>query len=166
VEINQTEERRRKPVEKKSKAKKLVEKPDEITEVPAEEDLPERLTPFCEECGGACCKDSNFLLLIPGEFERFYSLLEDKNLFSDQEKVIYFVNGRCPFLSDDNRCSCYEERPSLCRAWSCLIVGKGMEDFFEQNPEVLALIKKRAPKAWRKTMEAINGPEPTCEGGE
>lgn len=62
------------------------------------------------------------------------------------EKVLPYVDGRCIFLGDDDRCLVYESRPHSCRVFECprrfnrFGVGKH-DEFLMRNPQVLQLLK-------------------------
>ena len=35
------------------------------------------------------------------------------------ERVLPYVDGRCQFLGDDDRCTIYDDRPANCRRFEC-----------------------------------------------
>ena len=59
--------------------------------------------------------------------------------------MLPYVNGRCQFLGEDDRCLIYEDRPQSCRAFQCVTSynqdGVGNHGvFLERNPQVRELI--------------------------
>lgn len=80
----------------------------------------------CEMCG-RCCRGTGYVPLAGGELETLASANGlDVRSFRRQYRPLwqppgsgyaYFlpVRGKCPFLTDEGRCSVYSVRPSFCR---------------------------------------------------
>lgn len=75
----------------------------------------------CGECGGACCKAGG-------------------HGWSRSAVGVPYVDGRCPYLTRDNRCSIYDARPDNCRTFDC----REDEGFLALMPEVKALLERAA----------------------
>lgn len=112
--------------------------------------LPERTTPFCAECGDACCQFGEGVRLRPKEVERYLGLLEEDRAFFDGEGRLLFRNGRCPLLSKEGVCTCYNERSQTCRYWTCIHNPSASVEIFEKFPHVLELIMRYRPDIYRK----------------
>lgn len=57
---------------------------------------------------------------------------------------IPYVNGKCFYLTEENRCSIYNRRPTLCQEFNCVVGynNNGRHSFFlDDNPEVVELIE-------------------------
>lgn len=71
----------------------------------------------CNACGGSCCFGHRGVLL-------------------DDGTILPFVDGRCPHLGSDNRCTIYETRPRGCRDFDC----SKEPSFLRVNPRIAALL--------------------------
>lgn len=74
----------------------------------------------CLNCGN-CCKTTS-PMLFEKDIERLSSRLKMKPgdfvqqyLTIDTDGLYCFQHTPCPFLSEDNACSVYEDRPKACR---------------------------------------------------
>ena len=71
----------------------------------------------CSKCGGCC---SCMLPLKPEEIRFMKNLIKEKNLKPHtQPVVVRAIDLTCPFLTDDNKCSIYDNRPYICRIFKC-----------------------------------------------
>ena len=62
----------------------------------------------CTSCG-ECCKKMGLLLNSKEHFDPFTRFVLDKFPYKTQ-----FQNGWCEKLTEDNKCSVYDDRPLLC----------------------------------------------------
>lgn len=69
----------------------------------------------CSKCG-ACC--SALLPLTPKEIKDLKRLAKTVKL-NKQPIVVTSIDLTCPFLTNDNRCSIYSQRPIICRLFQC-----------------------------------------------
>jgi Fe-S-cluster containining protein len=82
----------------------------------------------CHLCTAACCKQNghDYAALLQGdEIRKFAAFSTDALIDAGTagiviEKVLPYVNGRCQFLGDDDRCTIYEDRPQACRTFGCV----------------------------------------------
>ena len=102
------------------------------------------LSPPCEQCQAYCCKQRGHdfaVLLEESEVERF----DLACLVKDQGWCLPYVDGKCAYLGDDDRCTIYESRPKRCREFNCIngykCKGEYHSFFLEDHPEVVSLIK-------------------------
>lgn len=65
------------------------------------------------KCCGKCC--SNFLPLQKDEIKLMKKLAKTENIKLLQNDW-YSI---CPFLNNNNKCDIYENRPFICREYSC-----------------------------------------------
>ncbi|RLG81569.1 MAG: YkgJ family cysteine cluster protein [Thermoprotei archaeon] len=90
----------------------------------------------CLLCGSSCCsfrEEAEMPTLFPWEKRRLEKLLENPKfkphlayrIASNRYAVLLYrwiIEGRCPFLRHDNRCSIHAEKPLACKMYP-LIVG-------------------------------------------
>jgi Fe-S-cluster containining protein len=62
------------------------------------------------------------------------------------ERVLPYVEGRCQFLGEDDRCTIYDDRPGACRAFQCVSAfnaeGMGRDGMFlRRNPGVREMLE-------------------------
>jgi len=81
------------------------------------------------------------------------------NVFIDEGSWYLLINGRCRYLDDQNRCTIYDHRPSICRnhkAGDCEVDGEfDREYMFTKPDELLEYMrehKSRLPDNWRKLL--------------
>lgn len=71
----------------------------------------------CSKCGNCC---SALLPLKSSEIAALRRLIKKRGIKPhEQPKVVVAVDLTCPFLTDDNLCSIYDERPFICRIFKC-----------------------------------------------
>lgn len=71
----------------------------------------------CSKCGNCC---SALLPLKSSEIAALRRLIKKRGIKPhEQPKVVVAVDLTCPFLTDDNLCSIYDERPFICRVFKC-----------------------------------------------
>lgn len=108
----------------------------------------------CGECNAACCRQNghDYAALLRGaEVRRFAPFAVDVPIRTSRgirlERVLPYVDGRCQFLGDDDRCTIYDDRPRACRAFQCIdhfnAAGPGRHGpFLQRNPHVLRLLER------------------------
>lgn len=104
---------------------------------------------FCGECGAACCKWGTGVLLQSYEIDILIPRMPAENW--DGQKIL-FLNDRCPFLSPDDKCTIYNERPGQCRFFSCVYMPTNA-DFMIKNPHVAQFVKEY----WGEQISIIKG---------
>ena len=71
----------------------------------------------CSKCGSCC---STLLPLKSSEIALLRRLIKQRHIKPhEQPKVFVGVDLTCPFLTDDNECSIYSDRPFICRVFKC-----------------------------------------------
>ena len=107
----------------------------------------------CELCAAACCKQNghDFAALLSGdEVRKFAAFALDVPIRAGDrilvERVLPYVDGRCQFLGEDDRCTIYADRPAACRAFQCVDqfnrAGVGAHGtFLQRNPAVRHLLE-------------------------
>src|SRR4051794_21923781 len=80
----------------------------------------------CDLCTAACCRQNGhaYAVLLEGEERRkFAPWSADVPIGNGGqtafERVLPYVDGHCPFLGPDDRCTIYEDRPANCRRFQC-----------------------------------------------
>lgn len=108
----------------------------------------------CEGCTAACCRQNGheFAVLLQGdERQKFAAWGVDIPVRGGGgtvvERVLPYVDGRCPFLGPDGRCTIYDDRPLSCRQFECLrfFNSEGQDrhgPFLQRNPQVLEMLKR------------------------
>jgi Fe-S-cluster containining protein len=107
----------------------------------------------CGLCTAACCKQNGheYAAILRGdEVRKFAAFAMDVKFRNGQrfmtERVLPYVNGRCQFLGDDDRCTIYEDRPGSCRAFQCtsdFAVNGQLQHgvFLQRNRDVLEMLE-------------------------
>lgn len=77
---------------------------------------------LCEHCAGACCRYLAIPLDVPEDrrdFDdiRWYLMHEGISVFVEEGDWYVQMQTRCKNLQDDNLCSVYEARPSICKEY-------------------------------------------------
>ena len=107
----------------------------------------------CPACHANCCRQNGHdyaVLLHPHEYPRFapFSTLIPIDSAGQRlyERVLPYLNGRCQFLDQDDRCTIYQDRPLSCRQFECIrdfnaqgITRHGR--FLQLNPDVQQLLE-------------------------
>ena len=75
---------------------------------------------LCEKCVGLCCRYLALPIDTPeskGDFDdvRWYLAHEGISVFVEDGD--WYIANRCKYLTRDNRCDIYENRPRLCRGY-------------------------------------------------
>lgn len=70
----------------------------------------------CSKCGQCC---SNYLPLTEKEIKQLRGIVKTRKL--KPTKRLFETNNysTCPFLDSNNRCIIYEERPNICKQFTC-----------------------------------------------
>jgi Fe-S-cluster containining protein len=108
----------------------------------------------CGRCVARCCKQHGpeYAVLLRGDEPRRFApwavaisvTTGERQVVS--EHVLPYVDGRCQFLGEDDRCRIYEDRPLSCREFECVhfynAEGVGRHGtFLYRNPDVIPLIE-------------------------
>ena len=110
----------------------------------------------CDLCTAACCKQNghDYAVLLEGEQERrrfaAFSVRVSVSAGGTSlvERVLPYLDGRCRFLGEDDRCTIYDDRPANCRRFECVTgyhqggstVGRHSL-FLSRNPGVLQMLE-------------------------
>lgn len=108
----------------------------------------------CLRCHAACCRQNGhaYAALLETEDERrrfrpwsLRACFRDRKGTVAWSEVLPYVDGRCPFLDEHDRCRVYEVRPQACRRFECTAAfaldGPGRHgEFLRRNPAVLDLL--------------------------
>ena len=118
-----------------------VETETPITLTPGQSAAPPRLLPSgrririaivgespCDLCTAACCKQNGHAyaaILRDDEIRKFAPFAIDVPIIRADivltfERVLPYIEGRCQFLGDDDRCTIYDDRPGACRQFQCI----------------------------------------------
>jgi Fe-S-cluster containining protein len=108
----------------------------------------------CHLCTAACCKQNGHeyaAVLRNAEVRKFAAFAIDVPFHSDGrvvvERVLPYVEGRCQFLDDEDRCRIYDDRPGACREFECVPYfnrdGVGRHGvFLQRNPRVREMLER------------------------
>jgi Fe-S-cluster containining protein len=75
----------------------------------------------CQACGGACCRSFSDVALTWDEYKRLQELGATRLQLSLTGPHRLVIDYNCEFLVN-GRCSIYEDRPEICRRFSCINV--------------------------------------------
>jgi Fe-S-cluster containining protein len=120
--------------------------------------------PPCDSCPARCCK--YFALEIdkpvePADYDRIlWYLLHDKVVVWVQDGEWFLeIRNRCLALGDDDRCTDYSARPSVCREYGmsddadCEYDGESLE--FEQYFDSAAVFRRYADEQLKKRASRL-----------
>src|SRR5690349_7918459 len=109
----------------------------------------------CGLCHANCCKQNGheFAVLLEAEeraafapFSRSIQIRSGEHWVVEQ--VLPYIDGRCPFLGDDDLCRIYEKRPANCRRFQCNsgyhLGGTDLRrhsEFLERNADVREMLE-------------------------
>ena len=95
---------------------------------------------LCNKCGKCC---SNFLPLLESEIKTMKKLKKKENI----QALNMNWYSICPFLNSDNKCDIYENRPFICRSYTCYKFENKIVDtneFKKYKPDDFKLVDIRA----------------------
>lgn len=70
----------------------------------------------CSKCGNCC---SNFLPLTEHEIKELKKFVKKRKIKPTVRNFVNGIDGICPFLTLDNKCSIYQKRPYICKLYKC-----------------------------------------------
>jgi Fe-S-cluster containining protein len=82
-------------------------------------DQPQNGDERCQTCGGACCRSFSDVALTWDEYKRLQNIGATRLQLSLSGPHRLVIDYNCEFLAD-GRCSIYEDRPVICRRFSCV----------------------------------------------
>jgi uncharacterized protein len=134
------------------------------------EDVPKSRC-LCEFCTGKCCRYFSLPIDTPTTWDdfdniRWYLAHGQTVVYVDKKTWYLLVITRCKYLSDDNRCGIYLNRPKVCREyttdeceydddWSFDKVFETPEQLWEYAEAVLR--PRRRPNGRKEGLVVING---------
>jgi Fe-S-cluster containining protein len=72
----------------------------------------------CRECDAACCRGFPSVELTPGEYATLERLGAGRLQYLLNGRHYLMIENGCEFLVG-NRCGIYEQRPAICRRFTC-----------------------------------------------
>jgi len=105
----------------------------------------------CKRCDAICCKHVAMEIDKPetrGDFDdiRWYLAHKKVSVFTEDGDWFVQFKSPCRYLTADNRCSIYENRPRICRQHST----DGCELTGEDDPDDLNFTKPEQIEAYAK----------------
>lgn len=70
----------------------------------------------CSKCGNCC---SNFLPLMEHEIKDLKKFVKKRKIKPTVRNFVNGIDGICPVLTLDNKCSIYQKRPYICKLYKC-----------------------------------------------
>ena len=70
----------------------------------------------CKKCGSCC---SNYLPLSKSEKAKLKNIVKTRKLKPIERPFDSYPGLTCPFLDNNNKCSIYEDRPLICKNYTC-----------------------------------------------
>ncbi len=123
---------------------------------------------LCDHCTGRCCRYFSLPIDNPTTWNDYYSirwyLAHGRTLIYVEKKQWYLlIMTRCNYLTDDDRCRIYLNRPKVCRDYTtenCEYDGEWTFDKVFETPEQVweyaeAVLPPRRPK---QTNQAFSLP--------
>lgn len=90
-------------------------------------------------CCGKCC--SNLLPLTNNEITRLKNLVRKRKIKPYNNYLLSDCDLVCPFLDNKNKCIIYEDRPLICKEYTCKKFALGI--FTGITPDKYRLINVR-----------------------
>ena len=129
--------------------------------MPREKALPKTK---CEQCTGLCCRYIALEIDKPEtkkDFDniRWYIAHQRVSVFVERGRWYLQVREKCAYLTKENRCAIYENRPAICRRHdpeNCEFTGKPEYKYhFKKPAEIEAFYDelKRTRRAKKKTKK-------------
>lgn len=108
----------------------------------------------CQKCPGACCKNLALEIGAPVNKQEIEDLkwqlhFDTVKVYIRGKRWYQWIKGKCIFLSDDNRCTSYNERPSICRKHNpphCEFFGKFYNIMFSAPQDLEKYLNKKKRK--------------------
>jgi Fe-S-cluster containining protein len=78
---------------------------------------------LCDHCSGKCCKYFSLAIDVPSTWDdydaiRWYLAHGETMIYVDKGTWYLLVGTRCKYLSRDNRCGVYMNRPKICQEYT------------------------------------------------
>jgi Fe-S-cluster containining protein len=78
---------------------------------------------LCDFCSGKCCQYFSLPIDLPTTWDdfdsiRWYLAHGQTLVYTVKEQWYLLVKSRCQYLTDDNRCRIYFNRPKICREYT------------------------------------------------
>jgi Fe-S-cluster containining protein len=134
---------------------------------------------LCDHCTGKCCRYFSLPIDTPSNWDdfdsiRWYLAHAQTKVYVEKKTWYLLVTTRCQYLTKDNRCGIYLNRPKICREYSSDECEYDSDYVFEQvfeTPEqiweyaeaVLPPRRRKATAAERLPVVTI-GPAPSGNG--
>ena len=76
----------------------------------------------CKNCGALCCRDLTMMITKPrtkAEIDelKWYVRFDTVNIFIRNYKWYLIIKGKCIYLTRNNLCKIYKQRPIKCRIY-------------------------------------------------
>ncbi len=81
-------------------------------------DHPEDGAERCAACDASCCRGFPSVELTAGEYAELERLGAKRLAFTLDGRFYLLIEDGCEFL-DGNRCGIYQQRPAICRRFTC-----------------------------------------------
>ncbi len=115
---------------------------------------------LCPKCAGLCCRYVALPIDKPstrGDYDdiRWYLAHEGFSVFVDEGDWYVNIASKCKYLTEDNLCSIYENRPRICRDYkddNCDYHGGdyGYELYFASTEDLEEYVAKKFKKKKKK----------------
>ena len=111
----------------------------------------------CNNCPATCCTNLAMAIGRPSNKKEVEDLkwqlhFDTVKVFIRHHRWYQWVEGRCMYLSKDNRCTNYDERPDICRQHNppdCEFFGE-FYDIMMSTPKELDSYLSKKPRKLRK----------------
>lgn len=106
----------------------------------------------CQQCGKCC---ANILLLSNTEIKRIKKYIQNNKIKPiNRQSVMLPYQDICPFLTQDNKCSIYEVRPTICKRYQCYKTPDYDLDY--RNLQATNILKTFYPKEYCLDIDLSN----------
>jgi Fe-S-cluster containining protein len=105
----------------------------------------------CARCDALCCKNLSMGIGKPANRSEVEDLkwqlhFDTVQVYIRNHRWYQLIDGRCMYLSDDNRCTIYQDRPNMCRRHNppeCEFFGDFYDVMISTPDELEAYLRKR-----------------------
>lgn len=121
----------------------------------------------CKDCRAICCRYVALPIDEPttaGDFDdiRWYISHRKVSVFIDDGDWYICFKSPCKFLTKDNRCSIYENRPRICRKYkttNCEFTGEGKpyDIKFDRPEQITEYAKKYLREKYSRRKKRAKG---------
>lgn len=118
----------------------------------------EESSEICKKCGSFCCK--YVIETIPKDdpnvdrIVEFWDVRKSNDFLSKEldDAFLFIIDERCPKLGDDDLCTIYEHRPTICREFPS---GGENNKYWWDHCELIRVLYDKEQTTKKEIMQAL-----------